>query len=133
MWVYVTPGSKPELAKTLVSRYRPKKTIIFSRDEFKQSDMAQDFPGNENPSIRFFIGDVRDQERLRLAMRNVEYVIHAAALKHVPSAEYNPTEYIRILNCRINETRIKIYIINVVTHKLRYTQIPGLYFSNFVM
>ena len=84
-----------ELAKTIISRYRPKKTIIFSRDEFKQSDMAQDFPGNENPSIRFFIGDIRDCDRLELAMRNVDYIFHGAALKQVPAAEYNPIECIK--------------------------------------
>ena len=84
-----------ELAKTIISRYRPKKIIIFSRDEFKQSDMAQDFSGNENPSIRFFIGDVRDCDRLELAMRNVDYIFHSAALKQVPAAEYNPIECIK--------------------------------------
>lgn len=80
--------------KAVLENYKPRKTIIFSRDELKQSDMAQDFPGSENPSIRFFIGDVRDRDRLEIAMRDVDYVIHAAALKQIPAAEYNPMECI---------------------------------------
>lgn len=78
----------------VLKRYKPRKTIIFSRDELKQSDMAQEFPSGENPSIRFFIGDVRDRDRLEIAMRDVDYVIHAAALKQIPAAEYNPMECI---------------------------------------
>ena len=69
-----------------------KKLIIFSRDEFKQHLMAKKFP---HKNIRFFIGDVRDRERLCTAFKGVDYVIHAAALKHVPALEYNPTEAIR--------------------------------------
>jgi UDP-N-acetylglucosamine 4,6-dehydratase/5-epimerase len=76
-------------------RYRPKKLIIFSRDELKQYEMAQAFPVEQWPFLRFFIGDVRDAERLQTAMRGVDYVIHAAALKHVPIAEYNPFECIK--------------------------------------
>lgn len=78
--------------KTLLDRYQPKKIIIFSRDELKQFEMQQEF---NDPCMRFFIGDVRDKERLTQAMSGVDYVIHAAALKHVPVAEYNPTECIR--------------------------------------
>ncbi|WP_354634689.1 UDP-N-acetylglucosamine 4,6-dehydratase (inverting) [Planktothricoides raciborskii] len=77
---------------TLLANYQPKKIIIYSRDELKQYEMAQAFPQD---SLRFFIGDVRDRDRLTLAMRNVDYVIHAAALKHVPIAEYNPMECIK--------------------------------------
>lgn len=81
--------------KTILKRYRPRKTIVFSRDELKQGDMAEEFPGSENPSIRFFIGDVRDKDRLESAMKDVDFVIHAAALKQVPTAEYNPMECIK--------------------------------------
>jgi len=76
----------------LLKNYKPNKIIIFSRDELKQYEMAQQFT---NPCMRFFIGDVRDLERLKRAMDGVDYVIHAAALKHVPIAEYNPMECIK--------------------------------------
>lgn len=72
-----------------------KRVVIFSRDEQKQFQMAQEYPHNEYPQIRFFIGDVRDGERLRRAMQGIDYVIHAAAMKHVPIAEYNPDECIK--------------------------------------
>ena len=72
-----------------------KRLIIFSRDEQKQFQMAQQYPESEFPQIRFFIGDVRDKERLSRAFRNVDFVIHAAAMKHVPIAEYNPDECIK--------------------------------------
>lgn len=76
----------------LLKNYKPNKIIIYSRDELKQFEMAQEF--NE-PCMRYFIGDVRDKERLMIAMQDVDYVIHAAALKHVPIAEYNPMECIK--------------------------------------
>lgn len=72
-----------------------KKLIVFSRDELKQYEMAQRFPESKYPQIRFFIGDVRDRERLKLAFEEVDIVIHAAALKQVPAAEYNPMECIK--------------------------------------
>ena len=72
-----------------------KKLIIFSRDEQKQFEMAQEFPAEMFPQIRFFIGDIRDAERLRRAFQGVDYIIHAAAMKHVPIAEYNPMECIK--------------------------------------
>jgi UDP-N-acetylglucosamine 4,6-dehydratase (inverting) len=72
-----------------------KKVIIFSRDEQKQFQMAQEFPNDKFPQIRFLIGDVRDQERLKRAFKNVNYVIHAAAMKHVHLAEYNPDECVK--------------------------------------
>ena len=75
--------------------YQPRKLIIFSRDELKQYEMAQQFPPERYPFLRYFIGDVRDAARLEMAMRGVDYVIHAAALKHVPIAEYNPFECIK--------------------------------------
>ncbi|MFT6910661.1 MAG: UDP-N-acetylglucosamine 4,6-dehydratase [Oleiphilaceae bacterium] len=76
----------------LLKNYSPKKIIIFSRDELKQFEMQQQF---DAPCMRFFIGDVRDKERLKSAMRDVDYVVHAAALKQVPAAEYNPNECIK--------------------------------------
>jgi UDP-N-acetylglucosamine 4,6-dehydratase/5-epimerase len=81
--------------KTVIERYKPKRLIIFSRDELKQFEMAQDCSPERYPFIRYFIGDVRDRDRLELALRDVDYVIHAAALKQVPTAEYNPLECIR--------------------------------------
>ncbi|MDW7550035.1 UDP-N-acetylglucosamine 4,6-dehydratase (inverting) [Pseudoalteromonas peptidolytica] len=78
--------------KTLLERYKPKKIIIFSRDELKQFEMQQEF---NHRCMRYFIGDVRDKDRLRRAMQGVDYVIHAAALKQVPAAEYNPMECIK--------------------------------------
>jgi UDP-N-acetylglucosamine 4,6-dehydratase/5-epimerase len=78
--------------KTLLERYKPKKIIVYSRDELKQYEMQQVF---NQPCMRYFIGDVRDKERLTQAMNGVDYVIHGAALKHVPAAEYNPMECIK--------------------------------------
>jgi len=78
--------------KNILNRYKPKKIIVFSRDELKQYEMQQMFP---QESIRFFIGDVRDRDRLIMAMRGIDYVVHAAALKQVPAAEYNPMECIK--------------------------------------
>ncbi|MDA9757493.1 UDP-N-acetylglucosamine 4,6-dehydratase (inverting) [Pseudomonadota bacterium] len=73
----------------------PKRLIIFSRDELKQFEMAQTFSESEYPFIRYFIGDVRDKQRLSFALEGVDYVVHAAALKQVPAAEYNPFECIK--------------------------------------
>jgi UDP-N-acetylglucosamine 4,6-dehydratase len=81
--------------RTVVRRYKPRKLIIFSRDELKQYEMAHEYSQTDHPCLRYFIGDVRDEARLAMAMRDVDYVIHAAALKHVPTAEYNPFECIR--------------------------------------
>jgi UDP-N-acetylglucosamine 4,6-dehydratase len=78
--------------RTILERYEPRKLIIYSRDELKQFEMQQDFPQD---CMRFFLGDVRDAERLIQAMNGVDYVIHAAALKQVPAAEYNPMECIK--------------------------------------
>lgn len=72
-----------------------KRLVIFSRDEQKQFQMAQEYPINKYPMIRFFIGDVRDYDRVRRALKGVDYVVHAAAMKHVPIAEYNPMECIK--------------------------------------
>ncbi|MDQ7016521.1 MAG: UDP-N-acetylglucosamine 4,6-dehydratase (inverting) [Gammaproteobacteria bacterium] len=77
---------------TLLKQFQPKKVIVYSRDELKQFEMQQIF---DQPEMRYFIGDVRDRERLTEAMQGVDYVIHAAALKQVPAAEYNPMECIK--------------------------------------
>ena len=81
-----------QFTKILLERYQPKRLVIYSRDECKQYEMQQEFDG---PMMRYFIGDVRDQDRLKQATRNIDYIIHAAALKHVPAAEYNPMECIK--------------------------------------
>ncbi len=78
--------------ETLLKRFKPKRLVIFSRDEMKQYEMQQTFG---DPIMRYFIGDVRDVERVTQAMRGIDYVIHAAALKIVPTAEYNPMECIK--------------------------------------
>ena len=77
---------------TILARYNPKKVIVYSRDELKQFEMQQTF---NQPCMRYFIGDVRDAQRLDMAMHGVDYVVHAAALKQVPAAEYNPMECIK--------------------------------------
>jgi UDP-N-acetylglucosamine 4,6-dehydratase len=72
-----------------------KRLVVYSRDELKQFEMAQEFPISKYPALRFFIGDVRDKERLNRAMEGIDTVVHAAALKQVPAAEYNPFEFIK--------------------------------------
>ena len=81
--------------RKIITRYNPKKVIIFSRDELKQSEIRKELSDAQLKKIRFFIGDVRDQERLNTAFSNVDIVIHAAALKQVDAAEYNPLETIK--------------------------------------
>lgn len=83
------------LVRTVLERYSPRKLIVYSRDELKQYEMAQIFPGEKYGCMRFLIGDVRDCERLKMAVREADVIIHAAALKHVPIAEYNPMECLR--------------------------------------
>lgn len=78
--------------RRILGSYSPRKLIVFSRDELKQSEMQSEFNA---PCMRYFIGDVRDLERLRMAMAGVDIVIHAAALKQIPAAEYNPIECIK--------------------------------------
>lgn len=81
--------------KTILDKYKKiKKLIIFSRDEFKQFELKKIFPEKKYPCMRYFLGDVRDLNRLNLAFKDVDYVIHAAALKQVDTAEYNPFEFI---------------------------------------
>jgi UDP-N-acetylglucosamine 4,6-dehydratase/5-epimerase len=81
--------------EVILNRYKPKRLIIFSRDELKQFEMAHAFPDTKYDCIRYFIGDVRDKERMYRAFHKVDYVIHAAALKQVPAAEYNPFEAVK--------------------------------------
>jgi UDP-N-acetylglucosamine 4,6-dehydratase len=78
--------------KTILERFKPRRLIVYSRDELKQFEMEQEF---NDPCMRYFIGDVRDRDRLVQAMNGVDYVIHAAALKQIPAAEYNPMECIK--------------------------------------
>src|SRR5579871_4955081 len=93
--IFITGGTGSfgmHCAKVILERFNPKKIVIFSRDELKQFEMQQVF---NQSCMRYFIGDVRDVTRLRQAMRGINYVIHAAALKQVPAAEYNPMECIK--------------------------------------
>lgn len=83
-----------QFVQYIAENYKPKKLIIFSRDELKQYEMAHKFSPEKYPFIRYFIGDVRNYERVEMAFRNVDIIIHAAAMKHVPIAEYNPYECI---------------------------------------
>ena len=81
--------------KIILKRYKKvKRLVIFSRDEFKQYNLQQKFNPNKYKSLRFFLGDIRDKERIKTALNGIDIVIHAAALKQVPTAEYNPFEYI---------------------------------------
>jgi UDP-N-acetylglucosamine 4,6-dehydratase len=84
-----------EFVRTCLDHHQPKKVIIFSRDELKQFEMRRAFPERDYPKLRFFIGDIRDRERLYRALDGVDIVVHAAALKQVPACEYNPIEAIR--------------------------------------
>ena len=96
--VLVTGGTGSfgrRFVRTVLQRYQPKKLIVYSRDELKQYEMSQEFPDTTYPCMRYFIGDVRDGERLLQAMRQTDFVVHAAALKQVPAAEYNPMECVK--------------------------------------
>lgn len=98
--------------QTLLSQYSPKRLIIYSRDELKQFEMQQSFNA---PCMRYFLGDVRDKERLKAATRDVDFLIHAAALKQVPAAEYNPNECIKT-NINGAQNVIDACILNSVKH-----------------
>tara|TARA_B100000965_G_C19536648_1_gene733671 strand:- start:127 stop:1125 length:999 start_codon:yes stop_codon:yes gene_type:complete len=97
--VLITGGTgsfgKAFVSKIINSRIKVKRLVIFSRDELKQSEMAEMYPKKKYPFIRFFLGDVRDQKRLHTAMQKIDLVIHAAALKQVVSTEYNPFEAVK--------------------------------------
>lgn len=82
------------LTEHLLKHHKPKRLVVFSRDELKQYEMAQRFPESRYPCLRYFLGDVRDRQRLLRALAGVEIVVHAAAMKHITAAEYNPTECI---------------------------------------
>ncbi len=85
-----------QFVKTILDKFPDiKRLVIYSRDELKQFDMAQSYPVDKYPNVRFFIGDVRDGERLRRACEGIDTIVHAAALKQVPAAEYNPMEFIK--------------------------------------
>ncbi len=84
-----------ELLEVLLNNYKLKKIIIFSRDELKQFELSNKIKDSQKKNIRFFIGDVRDLDRLNMALRGVDFVVHAAALKQVPAIEYNPIEAIK--------------------------------------
>jgi UDP-N-acetylglucosamine 4,6-dehydratase/5-epimerase len=84
-----------KFVEMLLAKYEPERLIVFSRDELKQFDMSQEFSTAQHDCLRYFVGDVRDQERLYRACRGVDYIIHAAAMKQVPACEYNPTEAIK--------------------------------------
>lgn len=102
-----------ELIRILLHHMNPNKVIIFSRDEYKQSVMQEKFPKNEYKNIRFFLGDVRDFDRLNDAFRDVDIIFHAAALKQVPALEYNPIESIKT-NINGSENVIRAAIKNNV-------------------
>ncbi len=96
--IFITGGTGSfgnAFVNELLLKYKPKKIIIYSRDELKQYEMKNSIPEKYQKIMRFFIGDIRDLSRLKLAVQDVDILIHAAALKHVPIAEYNPFEFIK--------------------------------------
>lgn len=107
-----------QLTRTILERYpNIARLVIFSRDEQKQYQMAQQFPHSRYKAIRYFIGDIRDFERLKRAFKGIEYVIHAAAMKHVPIAEYNPMECVKtnVLGAEnVINAALETEVINVV-------------------
>lgn len=119
--ILITGGTgsfgKSFVSYLLKKKYPFSRIIIFSRDEFKQAEMAKQFVEKNNSNLRFFLGDVRDKERLLFAFRDIDYVIHAAALKQVPAAEYNPIEFIKT-NVLGSQNIIEASLINKVTKVL---------------
>ena len=96
--IFVTGGTGSfgkQFIKTVMENYKPARVVVFSRDELKQYELSQMFPEKDYPALRLFLGDVRDRDRLTMAMREIDIVVHAAAMKQVPAAEYNPMECIR--------------------------------------
>ena len=102
-----------EITKIILENYEPKKLIIFSRDEFKQYNMKKIFPESKYKAIRYFVGDVRDYDRLLMAFSNVDIIFHAAAMKQVDTIEYNPLEAVKT-NIYGTENVIKAAIFNKV-------------------
>ena len=95
--IFITGGTGSfgqKFIEVVSTLYKPKKLIVYSRDEYKQFLMQKKFNPKKYPFLRFLLGDVRDLERLKIAMRGADYV-YAAALKHVPGAEYNPMEFVK--------------------------------------
>ena len=112
--IFITGGSGSfgnKLTEVLLNNFKPKKIIIFSRDEYKQYTMKKKFPDLKYNCMRYFIGDVRDYERLLMATKNVDVLFHAAAMKQVDTVEYNPLEAIKT-NISGTENIIKVSIIN---------------------
>jgi len=117
--ILITGGTgsfgKRFVKKILLKYKKIKKLVIYSRDELKQLEMSNEISMENYPSVRYFLGDVRDKERLSLALNNIDYVIHCAALKQVPTAEYNPLEYIKtniigaqnLIEASLNNNKIK--------------------------
>ena len=105
-----------EFIRFLLKEANPKKIVIFSRDEFKQFQMSEKYPKKKFNSLRFFIGDVREKERLEYATKNIDIIIHAAALKQINTAEYNPWEFIKtnivgaqnVIDCAIKNNIEKV-------------------------
>ena len=96
--IFITGGTGSfgkKFLETLIKSHHPKKIIVYSRDEHKQHDLQLKYTNKKYPNLRFFIGDIRDKDRLEFATKNVDIIIHAAALKQVPAAEYNPFEFIK--------------------------------------
>ena len=96
--VLVTGGTGSfgqHFVRAMLRDYAIERIVIYSRDEFKQSQMEADFGGGKDSPLRFFLGDVRDSDRLRRAMEGIDTVVHAAALKQVPASEYNPMEFVK--------------------------------------
>ena len=118
--ILITGGSGSlgnALVQRLIKKNKPKRLIVFSRDEVKQQEMKKKYPENKYKFMRYFLGDVRDLERLKVALRDVDIVIHAAALKQVPSGEYNPMEIIKT-NIYGAQNIIESCIINNVKHTI---------------
>ena len=113
-----------EFIKQTLKNYKPKKIIIFSRDELKQYELKKTFSEKQLKILRFFIGDVRDKERVSQALNKVDIVIHAAALKQVDTAEYNPLETIKtniggaeniILSCFENKVDERLCLLGIIS------------------
>ena len=118
--IFITGGTGSfgqKFTSYLIKNYKPSKIIVYSRDEHKQHAMESIPIFSKNKNLRFFLGDIRDKERLEFATRDVDIIIHAAALKHVPAAEYNPFEFIKT-NILGAQNLIDCALINNVSHTI---------------